>query len=78
MYVLTNYYQPKPAAAFAYVHAKADVSHPTVCDPAATFEAVDPKPVTVTLSALLLNISSRLSPSGTSICQVPKVNKPSL
>ena len=40
--MLTNYYQPKPAAAFAYVHAKADVSHPTVCDPAATFEAVDP------------------------------------
>ena len=76
--MLKNYYHPKPAAAFANVHAKADVSHPTVWEPAATLEAVDPKPVTVTLSALLLNIASRLSPSGTSISQVPKVNRPSL
>ena len=45
--MLTNYYQPNPAAAFAYVHAKADVSHPTVCDPAATFEAADSYPVSL-------------------------------
>ena len=44
--MLTNYYHPKAAAAFAYVHANADVLHPTVCDTAATLEAVDPKPST--------------------------------